>query len=358
MSRAQRIIDARRAGMTLVELMLAVGLAAILMIALMRLLDTTFTVWTKTEVRRNIVEQASGVAQRMGRDLRALHAGAQGDLCFDWVTYDLDGDGTRERAWPRLRLVRHASAQDVARLTRGTARPAIESGLVEVAWVVLPASKEPDARVEGKLLAGERLLDGPGLSFFDPGFFDAGHAPAAGALDEVSSGLLWLNVQFATQTSIVHDEWQLGPGLAQVSACWDAWRRERPDPHVHRWNDVPAGLPAAAGVPHLPRRVRIELEIERPEDRARRTRLAEALDATGGSVKVENGALLPREEGSFVLVDREWMEVVGVQGDVLQVRRAARASDAVPHGRGELVHHGAGVRTEVAIPLHKEDWDS
>ncbi len=354
-----------RAGMTLVELLLAVALSAILMLALTRLIDVTFSVWSRTEVRRNLAEQGMGVAERLARDLRALHGGAQGDLVFDWVTFDLDGDGVRERAWPRLRLVRQGSPREVARLSsgatpdpeQGSARRVLDDGLIEVAWVALPVSREADARAEARLLRGERLVGGDGLSCFAKGYFDALNSPPAGAVDEVSGGILWLNLEFATQTSLLQDGWRVGQALEDVSACWDAWRRDRPDSDLFRWNELPAGMPMVDGVPLLPRRVRITLELERPEDRRHRTRLAEALDATATSVRVENGTYLPREAGSHLLIDREWMDVLEVLGDVARVRRGVRASDAMTHARGELVHHGAGIVTEVAIPLHQDDWN-
>jgi hypothetical protein len=343
--------------MTLIELMLAVALAAILMLALTRLIDVTFAVWTKTEVRRNLAEQGMGVAERLSRDLRTLHAGAQGDLVFDWVRFDLDGDGIRERAWPRLRLVRQGSPAEVARLTGPAGRPALDSGLIEVAWVALPVSREVDARAEARLLRGERLVDDGGVSCFANGYFDSLNSPPAGALDEISGGLLWWNLTFATQTSVLQDGWNVGRELADVATCWDAWRRDRPDPDLFRWNEMPPGLPAPNGAPLLPRRIRVELEFERPEDRRRRTRLAEALDATSTSVRVQNGTYIPREAGAHLLVDREWMDVLEVVGDIVHVRRGVRASEAAIHAKGDLVHHGAAVVTEVAVQMYQDDWN-
>ena len=116
-------------------------------------------------------------------------------------------------------------------------------------------------------------------------------------------------------------------------------------------------MPAPNGAPLLPRRIRIELEFERPEDRKHRTRLAEALDPTSTSVRVQNGTYIPREAGAHLLVDREWMDVLEVAGDVVRVRRGVRASEAATHVKGELVHHGAAVVTEVAVSMYQDDWN-
>jgi hypothetical protein len=187
--------------MTVVELVLATLLASVLMVALMQLLDTTLKLWSRGETQRATIEQAGGVARLLAHDLRSLHGGAQGDLLVEWVTFDLDDDGVREKSWARLRLVRQASAAESSRMTQHTptragADPNAVPALVEVCWVVIPISKQGEERAEGRLLRGERrigerLIGERQASCFDPDFFDSMQSPPAGALDEVTGSVLW-----------------------------------------------------------------------------------------------------------------------------------------------------------------------
>ena len=384
-------IKSRLRGMTVVELVLATLLASVLMVALMQLLDVTLRLWNRGETRRATIEQATGVARLLAEDLRNLHNGAQGELVAEWVTFDLDNDGVRERSWPRIRLVRQVSAAHAARLatfasdsastaegseaTEGTGANATTQGLessgdaelaaslnstpslVEVCWVVMPISKESEERAEGRLLRGERRVDAEGRSFMDRAFFDSMQSPPAGALDEVTSGVLWMGMAFATRTTLTHELWEIGDQPIDGSGSWDAWSRERPDPLLHAWNVAAVGMPKAQGQPVLPRRVRIELEFEGERERERRTRTVDALDPTLTSFTVRNGDHLPREETSHILIDREWMELIDVQGDRVRVRRGVRATDPVAHSPGAMVHHGARVVTEIPVSAYTEVWD-
>ena len=366
----------KRAGLTLAELMVAVGLASILMVAVFRLLDTSLHLWSRGEVQRGLVEQSSAVANLLGRDLRGLYNGQQGDFLAEWVPFDVDGDGSRDCVWPRLRLVRQASAGEIAILDQRRRRaegapespvfapdgtpvppePIAHSGLIEIVWAVLPAGK--GAPYEGVLWRGEKLLtEITERSYLAPSFFDSIHRPPVGELNEVSGGLLWLGMQFATQTSIVHDGWKIGYDLQDAAGSWDAWNRGRPDSTYHEWNEPGAGMPGTADVPLLPRRVRLELEFERPQDVRRRTRTLDALEATTTSFLVENGDRLPDRTGAHILVGSEWMAIMSKSGDRVQVQRGRRGTAPVIHSAGKRVHFGAPVVTEVRVALYNDDWN-
>src|SRR5262249_51461978 len=155
----------------------------------------------------------STVSDLLAQDLAGLEGGPRGDVLAEWVMFDTDGDGVAETKWPRLRLVRQASAAEVARLQRearagaedtGTDRPPPVrggEGLAGVVWMVVPASLvDPNARAEGIVWRGERLItDASSKSFFASDFFGRSNRPPAGAVDEVGGGLLWLGMLFATQ---------------------------------------------------------------------------------------------------------------------------------------------------------------
>lgn len=348
----------RRRGFTLVELVLAVGLAAILFVALVRLIDTSITIWDRTESSRETNETASAALELLVEDLVSLEGGPRGDLLAEWVRFDVDGDGIAGFLAPRLRLIRQVSAADLLRLDAESELDPGASGLVEVAWTCLSLGGEArDARNTLVLRRGERRLgEDETLSFFDARFFGPSGRGAAGALEEVTGGVLWFSLSFAGQTSVLENGWRVGDGLADCAASWDAWNRGRPDIQVTEWNEPAAGQPPAHDVPLLPRRVRIEFELERAASARLRTRLERAMEPDETRLEVQNERALP-EPGTLVLLDEEWMEIQSKSGTTASVARAMRGSRRAPHASGTLVHFGERILREVPIPLHKDDWD-
>jgi hypothetical protein len=360
-------------GLTLVELVLALGLLAMLMAATFQLFERSLSLWRRGETRRAVLEQASVVGEDLASDLRGIEPGPRGDFVADWVRFDTDGDGVFESYWPRLRLVRQASAGEVLSLARdnaaANAAPAPKSdqpeqfssspALIEVLWMLEPAARvDPDARAEGRLWRGERLVGDPTTkSFFADDFFGTSNRPPAGAAEEVGGGILWLDFMFATQTSAVHEGWKKGSELTDAAASWDAWGRNRPDVDAYHWNEKHPGMPAARERPLLPRRVRIELEVERAGDRIRRTRLVEMLENQGNILRVEDGARVPTEPEAYVRIEGEWMKVVRVDGSEISVERGKRGSTAVPHPANALVHFGTRMVFEVPVATYRDDWD-
>lgn len=363
-----------RRGLTMVELVLALGLLSLLLVVVFQLLDRTLSVWRRAETRRSLLEQGSAIADLFARDLRGIEGGARGDCVIDWVTFDTDGDGRAESKWPRVRLVRQASAREIGRMladeraervaqgeTEGDDAPLEigKPGLVEVVWLVAPASLgDPDARAEGILWRGERRTDDTtAKSFFAPDFFGASNRPPAGATDEVSGGVLWLGLLCASQTTALEDGWQIAGTLESALPSWDAWSKLRPDEQLHPWNEPGAFLPKARDLPLLPRRIQLELEIERPLDRVRRTRIAEVVETEAGGITVDDGDRLPRGENAFVRVDAEWMRITSVDGRFASVKRAQRGTTAATHAPGALVHYGERLVREVPVATYREDWD-
>jgi len=213
-------------------------------------------------------------------------------------------------------------------------------GLLEVVWMVAPASlTQPDARSEGVIFRGERpTMETSSKSFFAKDFFGASNRPPAGAAEEVTGGLLWMGLLAAAQTSVVNNGWRLGGGLDAASPSWDALALGRPSREVHYWNESHPGNPKPRGRASLPRRVRIELEFERPVDRIRRTRLLDTLDNQEGVLSVDDGRRLPSEPDSYVLIDAEWMRITSIDGARVAVQRAQRGTSAAVHGKGSMVH--------------------
>jgi hypothetical protein len=358
---AARPSRARRArGLTLVELVVAAGLLTILIVALLRMLDDFLSLWQRSELRRRTAEEASGIAELLAADLASLEGGSRGDLLAEWAFFDGDGDGTAETKWPRVRLVRHASPRELALHQAGRTSAGRDQGLLEVVWTVLPARSAPresDLRAEGVLWRGERLYGSDeDVSIFDPAFLSAAGRPSPNAIEEVSGGVLWLGMQFARPTTLLYDGWRLGDQLEAALPAWDAWGRARANAERHVWNQAAAGLPQPAGRPVLPRRARLEIELEQERDLVRRTRLVRPVEPTEGSFPVEDMRRIPSEPGAHVLIDSEWMRVRSISGGVVSVERAQRGTQPAAHARGALVHFGATLVREVPLPSAREDW--
>ena len=345
-------------GFTLIELLLALALVSVLFVALMRLMDTTMTIWERTETGREINAVSGGVLDLLQRDLVALEGGPRGDLLFQWVLRDVDRDGVATAPFPILRFVRQASAADLLSLDPQAAIDPRAIDLIEVCWALVPsAGDSTQGRAVAVLLRGARRLSNPdSLSFFDEDFLDSAARPLAGAMEEVSGGVLWVAAQFATQTSIVHDSWEAGDELKDVSRSWDAWARGRPDRELTDWNRPHAGVPATEGSPRLPRRIRLELEIERPAELRRRPHLEQSIEKDEVRIALDDDRRMPNE-GMYLLVDEEWMRVTAVKGAHVVVRRGARSTRPAPHASGAQVHFGRRQVRDVAVALYREDWD-
>jgi hypothetical protein len=349
-----------RAGLTLLELLVAAGLFSILAFGLFGLLRDFLRLWQKSEERRAQTELSSSVAELLARDLATLETGERGDFLAEWVGFDTDGNRTIETFWPRLRFVRPASAPELAR--EGLSQAAGKAGQVEVLWLALPAdpgAKDSARRAAGVVLRGVRLRgDGAaGPSMFDPAFFSAAGTPLPGSTEEVTSGLLWWGLSFAAPTSELSssDEWKLGTDPRDCRAAWDAWGLARADAARHPWNETPRGI-GASSTPRLPRRVRVELELESFEELARRTRLAKEASASATQIEVE----LPEragEVGGHVKIGAEWLQVTSSSGRTLGVLRARRGTSAQAHPAGAVLHRGRTAVRELPIGVSREDWD-
>lgn len=346
-----------KAGLTLVELVIATGLLALLMIAVFSLLDGTLSMWDKAEVRRELGDRNVGVLDMLAGEVRGAESGPHGDLVIDWFDFDTDGDELRETVWPRLRFVRQASAAEVARITALRPQPERQPALIEVAYAVLPPGESTaDDRSLGVLMRGVRMVDDDTQSFLDPDFFRSNGKPAPGSMEEVTGGVLWLGVLAATQTSIVHDGWSTGETLADAATAWDAWSAGRLDATRHTWNVAGAGMPDVGDSALLPRRMRFELELEREADLRRRTRLSSVATASDTQIEVDDPLRLPRD-GEYVKIDGEWMQVVSRGSSLVTVKRGQRGTEATVHSTGARVHYGTRLVREVPVELYREDWN-
>jgi hypothetical protein len=347
-----RARSARR-GLTLVELVLALGIAALLVLGLLQLLDGALSLWGRADQRRSSSEASAAVNEQLAQDVGELELGVRGDFLLDWTRCDFDGDGLARLPLPRLRLIRPATPAELARLAP-EAEPAHEA-LLEIAWALLPGSA--GARGEARefvLWRGERVQGAPGASYFDPAFFGSEGRPPVGALHELSGGVLWFELACASAASELELGWRVGDAPGEARASWDARGAGRPDPEACEFNESGARMRSGLGRLQLPRRVRALLELESDADRRRHTRLAAPLGATDAQLQVIDGERLP-PAGSTVLVDEEWLELLSVEGASATVRRALRGTRAAVHEAGALVRSGR--RSVREIPLGPLRWE-
>jgi len=364
-----------RRGLTLVELILALGLFALLSLMVVQLLDSTMRVWTRAEGQRFAIGTHTDLSSQVLAEFDQLAAGERGDLLIDWELFDTDGDGIATRPLQRLRFVRRATAADLVRLGEREVDPAnpraarIEGGelpLVEVLYCVLPralvnppATPEAAALMPGEpgdtvLWRGERLVDDVARpSAFESDFFVGGFPPA-GSAEPLHGGLLWFEVVAAGRGTNLDDGWRIGSEPTEATRAWDSRGGARLRAGVHSYNRPYLGMPTYRGEPLFPRRLRVVIEVEGPQDARRRAELAAPLAPEDLEMSVARPELLP-PSGSLVLVGEEWVEI-GYPGSRTTIRRAQRGTAARPHRAGTPVQIGRRFEREIAIPLHREDW--
>lgn len=354
-----------RAGVTLVELILALGLFALLSVALVQLLDTTLSVWESAELEREQLEREAALVEWIQRDFEFVESGPDGDLLFDWELVDVNGDGIATRPIPRLRLVRSASVEDLTRLGQRlpmddsgeTARPPVSARpLVEVVWYLdtpINDPEEPPIGV-GVLLRGEQLVEAPG-SYFEPNAFSGAGDLEVGPAEVIAGGALHFEVLFASQTSSLLNGWRPGTTLASVSTAWDARDGERPNLERTSLNRMAPGSPSFDDRPILPRRVRVLIELESTDDAERRPRLTRQVEPDDTLLTITDSKRLP-EEGAFVLLGEEWVRVRNTSGRDLTVTRGERGTRPLTQKVGTPLHFGHTIQRDFVIPQHREDW--
>jgi hypothetical protein len=341
------------------------------------------------------------MGERLARDLSTLEAGQEGDFLADWGLIEADGDSVPTLTAARMRFVRRASSSELSRLVESQAvdftpeelaelaaleeEGILESlkdwsrmnrGLVEVTWFLcaddVPIMQGEIPRFHGKLMRGMRTIDhSSSMSFFDERVFMTSGRPiaeAAGVIEEVATGVLWMNMEFATQTTITDSDfakgavpraWKAGELITDGALSWDAWSLGRPSIDICDRNTPAAGLAPMDALdtnPQLPRRVRVTFEVQPERDILRRTTMRAAIDHQVNQFIVADGMRLP-EGGTHILVDEEWMLLLSKSGDRVNVKRAQRGTLAGAHKPGTLVQYGWSTTREIPIAMFREDWN-
>jgi hypothetical protein len=364
-----------RRGLTLIELVLAIGLFALMSLLVVRLLDSTMRVWTSAEGQRYAIGTHADLSSQVLSELDQIAGGENGELLIDWELFDTDGDGTATRPLQRVRFVRRATAADLVRLGQREIDPQepetarMEGGelpLLEVVYALLPraldnpaATEEARALLPGEpgdvvLWRGERLLDDPALpSVFRTDWFRNGFPPA-GAAEPLHGGLLWFEVVAAGRGTRVDGGWKVGLDATDATRAWDSRGGSRLRTNVHAFNRAYPDMPTYRGEPLLPRRMLVAIEVEAPSQERRRPVLEAPVALEDREMRVTRPELLP-PAGTLVLLGEEWVKIA-YPGAVTTIERAQRGTSPRAHRAGTPVQVGRRFEREIALPLHREDW--
>ncbi|MEZ5978139.1 MAG: prepilin-type N-terminal cleavage/methylation domain-containing protein [Planctomycetota bacterium] len=358
-----------RRGLTLIELVLAVGLFAMLTLVVVQIVGSTMKVWTRAEGQRFAIGTHTTISSQVLEELDQLASGEHGDLLVDWELFDTDGDGIATQPLQRVRFVRRANSADLVRLGLREVDPQnpsaarIEGGelpLLEVFYCVLPADRGPLLEStpgfpgDAVLWRGERLLEDRGkLSCFASDFFVAGFPPP-GSAEPIQGGVLWFELQCAGRGTDLERGWKVGPEATDAVRAWDSDGGRRLRTAVHPFNANYSAMPAFRGEPLFPRRLRLVLEVAGPKDALACPHLAAPLVPEDDEMVVDRPQNLP-PSGSLVLIGEEWVEI-GFPGRRTRLHRPQRGSSIGAHREGTPIQIGRRFEREVDVPLAREDW--
>ncbi|MEZ6005020.1 MAG: prepilin-type N-terminal cleavage/methylation domain-containing protein [Planctomycetota bacterium] len=365
-------------GMTLIELLVASMLGALVMAALVRFVGFTLNTWSGSEIQRSRSGSIQATLDRVAGDLTRVHPGALGDFLLEWVPFNLDEDPGVDRCLPRLRFGTRPSAEHWERLVKsgwtdaereqfleagfGVGSPGYETqqdlpqvrdilrpGLAEVLWVLLPETRSGGEAAGVLYRMEQRRPEPPAAALCELSLGAEGDFLETLPLEPVAHDVLWWDVVLL-ESGVPLDA-AIGSEAGQARRAWDGLGAHRVNREVAPMNLDIADLGARHSRPRLPERVRLELEIETAADRDTRPRLAVALDREAGELEVTRGERLP-EPGAFLRIDGEWLQLQSVDGDRAAVLRGQRGTLAALHERGARVHFGAHgerlVRIDVA----------
>ncbi|MGQ0554236.1 MAG: prepilin-type N-terminal cleavage/methylation domain-containing protein [Planctomycetota bacterium] len=336
----------RTQGFTLLELLAATALFAVLGTMLFQIVRGALDVWALGERNREMHDRSAPVLELLAEDLRRVwpgqSSGEQAARLLCTLREETEA-GDSETRVPLLRFVRLAR-------TDPSAPPS--DGLVETLVTM--------ARPKGQALHVLVRRDRPGLggegSLLEAELPFSSEQLLSGA-QTLATGVLWFGAEFWSQGT---ERWEAqSPGDAGAAlSAWDSTRGLLPpeDPAF------PLGLGAASlSAGHddiLPRLVRLTLVLDDTE-RGQAGALANALTPQSTRVELASAGVLQRAElPDHVLIDQEWMAVQSVEGRSLVVQRGRRGSRAVPHDEGAPVRIGQSFERVVALPTAREHWSS
>ncbi|MGE4601723.1 MAG: type II secretion system protein [Planctomycetota bacterium] len=349
----------REQGMTLIEILVALGIFVMLGSSLVMFLRDGISTWQIGEARREGYERAGAILDPISEDIRSLFSrsdpGPGGGLVEVLFLCDRDSFGRS-----RLRLVRaldDETRNPVSRiagsLTGGLAdidyrNDAMEArlgilrapgGLAEVAYQLGPESGSET------LWKGFKSPIGGNGSLFD----DINLAPdvdgAPARCRPVADGILYLAFSFWGGD---RRRWLDGVIQDPVS-MWDSTRAILPAMRASGFHWDPGSRDDYID-DIFPDTVEIVLVL-RPSRSLALGRLSIDIDDSQTTITVDSTAQYPTGSDSFIRIDEEWIQVGKIiDREFTNCIRAVRGTSARVHERNTPVVHGTTFHRTVRVP--------
>lgn len=277
----------KRRGMTLIEVMLAMALFAMLSVFVLTIVNSVLGLWQSGERRGNGDLAFSSLSASLRTDLSALHTGPSGWLILD--EYQAWPEEDSNPAWmlPRLRF-----------LARGASLPVDDpSGRasVEVAWVAVPV--DPEKNRLTRLVRISQVAGGNSL-------VEERHLSAllqAGKGVPMMEGVAWL-------------DWQMFDIDGEIFA------------HDRVTSQTPFDFPAE---------IQLDLERVAPESQQRPLTLDDDVGPSTQSIVLRGTP--PLRVPTHLMLGVEWIEVQGQFPSLRAVTHGARNTAPRSHHRGDAV---------------------
>lgn len=366
----------RSAGLTLVELLWAMGLLAALGALLMQLSRNAFEIYEQGDRRADLYQEGLAVLEQIEDDLTAVAGGRRGRFL---LVRGRAGDGGEPGPGLLLKLVRTIPGGEMRHphlRPAGTAPGASEvytgkdpgigsraslappGGLLEVAYALIQEDEDPTG-----VLTLYRGVRAPALG---EGSFFGGEAPQVPDptwvrkhLRPVASGVLglWLLCRSQRTTDWMEEEALDGRHVRDGSlTVWDSTRGIL-EPGRFPLAVAPASRDDTRD-DVFPGRVRMVLQLARGWDSE--ARLVRPLAAKGEQLTVNDPRVLP--EGGWprpcVKLRGEWVRLDAVDGGEARVTRGVRGTAAAvgEHPPGTPVFVGRVFRKTVVLPVQRSVW--
>ncbi len=382
-----RANDIRRAGFTLVELLIAMTLFLGIAFVLYSFVRGGVDMWRTGERRQDLYERAQLAFSRIDADLRCTFRPQRFEEATpaamflsdrpDMPKKDRRGNRVDERKRPlgvigsRLRFVRTIrgefqnpatrfsglapGAKDVYRfkpdvdqdgepLERDYRAPA---GLMEVAYLATALPEQDDGTTT--LLRAAQTPVGERNTFFDDDVIQ--DAEFLSWATPVVDGILFFGLEFWDQHT---DRWADDRAEAFTDGVWDSTRGRLQDFKFYRKGSLTSDLDDV-----YPRRVRVRLVVGRPGDPSMSAKLRDGLVLGEKGLRVDRPGGLAIQNSAFVLVGgTELMRIERVGGTRAKiVQRGVFGTREGSHEAGAPVVWGELFTRVVNIPCYREDWN-
>lgn len=395
--------NSRRAGFTLMELMMAMALFSLLSVGLITLLNNTTNLLAQGNSGVATLDALQLFSESFERDAATIYTARDADtgrpdvrMFSDVVSCKYDDTDERAKAdVQRLFFVRMIPNEATASLTRqagssvgkeateyldqeNDASEAAEhrlratGGLMEVLYVAAPSSVDDPAVMTlyravrapiggaGTLLPVRRAAD-PSATVDVRGPVSLKEIRAVA--EPLLSGVLYFGVQFAGRKTRTWDTTARPP--SGPSRTWDSTRGILPggkggDSFFMSKVD-PSGVTSLDDPVDdvFPRTLLVTLVVEEIGTNARVSSLVDDVSADAKFLNLRSAAFIPTVEGTkrFVKIDNEWIEFLSKDGNRLTgCRRGARGTTAEAHLAGSVVHHGQTLTREIAVATYRDSY--